>query len=215
MVDLLPGFFHLLFYGEKREEWTTQGHSCAGNISNSCWKVALGRQSSLTTLGLASSPSSETLLFHQPADQKPLMREMDPRVVIQGGTIHPDPDPSSSSPPLPIRKLIWVDVTCVTCCSGRYFEGASELGELGQGSGGGRRQLRFPSKYVLSGVRGKAETYCWIFFWRETCHSPLGIDPNNFTRSVLMDSFWVVLLSWVWGERTKLLGKFDASNCVI
>lgn len=25
LINSLPGFFHLLFYGEKREEWTTQG----------------------------------------------------------------------------------------------------------------------------------------------------------------------------------------------
>ena len=66
--------------------------------------------------------------------------------------IHLDPDRSSLSPPLPIRKLIWVDVSCITCCFGSYFERASELGQLGQGSGGGKRQLRLPSKLVLSGV---------------------------------------------------------------
>jgi len=50
--------------------------------------------------------------------------------------IHLDPNYHS---PLPLRKLTWVDVACVSCCFGSYFEGASELGE---GSGGGRRQLR-------------------------------------------------------------------------
>lgn len=69
-------------------------------------------------------------------------------------TIHLDRDHSSPSPPLPIRKLTWVDVACITC-SGNYFEGASQLGW--GGADGGRRQQGLPSKCVLSGVRGKAE----------------------------------------------------------
>lgn len=128
--------------------------------------------------------------------------------------IHPDPNHSSPSQLLPIQKLIWVDVACIACCSGSAFEGPSELGDLGERAGGGRRRLRLPSKHVLLGVRGKAEMYCWIL-WREICVSSLVIDPNNFTRPVGMDSFWAVVLFWVWEERTMLLRKFDASSCVI
>lgn len=39
--------------------------------------------------------------------------------------------------------------------------------------------------------------------------------PNFFTRSFHKDSFWAVLLCWVWEERAKLVGNFDIFSCVI